>query len=160
MAAKSETVKFTLKITSIILHLLLNVIFYILVTILIINCSKQVFSFTYQLYGPVTVDKEPGREIIIKIIKGDSTMDVASKLEVNRAIVNKYSFYLKTKLQDKVIMPGTYVIKSSMTYGDILNIITDASASIVQKKKQEIKQQDTGQDSQSTLPDTDQKTKE
>lgn len=160
MAAKSESVKFTLKITSIILHLLLNVVFYILVTILIINCSKQVFSFTYQLYGPVTVDKNPGREIIIKIIKGDSTMDVASKLEVNRAIVNKYSFYLKTKLQDKAIMPGTYVIKSSMTYGDILNIITDASNSIVQKKNQEKKQQDTGQGSQSTLPDTDQKTKE
>lgn len=160
MAAKSESVKFTLKITSIILHSLLNVIFYILVAILIIYCSKQVYSFTYQLYGPVTMEKEPGREIIIQIKKGDSTMDVASKLELKRAIVNKYSFYFKVKLQDKIIMPGTYVIKSSMTYADILNIITDASASIAQKKNQEIKQPDTGQGTQSTLPDTDQKTKE
>ena len=32
-------------------------------------------------------------------------MDVASKLELNRIIVNKNSFYFKLKLQNRVIMP-------------------------------------------------------
>ena len=95
MANKSTTVKLTLKITSFILRLLLNIIFYILVVILIINVSKIAYEFTYQLYGPDTLDPAgSGRRVILQINKGESTMDIASKLELNRAIKNKYSFSL------------------------------------------------------------------
>lgn len=137
MATKSTAVKLTLKITSFILWILMNVIFYILVVILIVNVSKAAYNFTYQLYGPDTVDDPPGREIIIQINKGESSMDVASKLEMNRAIENKYSFYVKTKLQKSTIMPGTYVISSAMTYDEILDIITDYSKSIVKEDENE-----------------------
>jgi UPF0755 protein len=134
MTAKSTTVKLTLKVTSFIVRLLLNIVFYVLVVLLIINISKKAFEFTYEIYGPVTVDEAPGRDIIFQIAKGESRMDIASKLEMNRAIKNKYTFFLKTKLQEYVIMPGTYVINSSMTYDDILAVITDYSKSIVQDK--------------------------
>ncbi len=80
----------------------------------------------------MTVDEEPGRTIPIRINKGESSMDIASKLEQNRVIVDKYSFYFKVKLQNKVIMPGTYKVNSSMTYDEILDIITDYSKSEVQ----------------------------
>lgn len=130
--SSSTSVKVTLKITSFILRLLLNTIFIILVVVFVIYGSRKAFNFTYQLYGPVAVDNEPGRTVPIKINKGESTMDIASKLEVNRVIVDKYSFYFKVKLQNKVIMPGTYRVNSSMTYDEILDIITDYSNSEVQ----------------------------
>jgi len=132
MATNSTSVKATLKITSFIIRLLMNIMFYIIVVFLIINISREAFQFTYQLYGPVAMEEEPGRDIIIQIKNGESSMDVASKLEVYRAIVNKYSFYAKTKLQDASIMAGTYEINTSMTYDEILDIITDYSKSIVQ----------------------------
>jgi UPF0755 protein len=151
MATKSTSVKLTLKITSFILRLLMNIIFYVLVVILIINVSKKAYEFTYQLYGPDTVDAAPGRDIILQIKQGESSMDVASKLELNQAIDNKYSFYFKTKLQNLSIMPGTYEINSSMTYEEILAVITDYSASIV-------KDEDAGTDSETTTePDTETK---
>lgn len=134
MATKSTSVKVTLKITSFILRLLLNIIFYIIAVIAIVNVSKKAFDFTYQIYGPVSVEAAPGREIIIQIKKGEGTMDVAKKLELRRAIVDKNSFYVKVKLQNLTIMPGTYVINSSMTYDEILDIITDYSASIIQEE--------------------------
>lgn len=130
MATKSTAVKLTLKVTSFIVRLLMNLFFYILVVIVIINVSKFAYTFTYQLYGPDTVDEAPGRDIIIQIAKGESKMDIATKLELNHAVKSKYSFYLKTKLQDYVIMPGTYVINSSMTYHEILSIITDYTKSM------------------------------
>lgn len=141
MATKSTSVKATLKITSFIIRLLMNIMFYVLVAFLIVNVSKQAFQFTYELYGPVAVENEPGRDILIQIKKGESTMDVASKLEVNRAIVNKYSFYVKTKLEDVAIMPGTYEINSSMTYNDIMEIITDYSKSLIQDQDIEIEEE-------------------
>lgn len=142
MATKSTTVRLTLKITSFIVKVLLNAIFYILVVIAVINLSKEAYKFTYQLYGPDPVEPTPGREIIIQINKGESTMDIASKLELNRAIKNKYSFYLKARLENKSIMPGTYQINNSMTYGEILAIITDYSASLV-KEEAEATEEDT-----------------
>jgi len=141
MATKSTSVKATLKITSFIIRLLMNIMFYVLVAFLIVNVSKQAFQFTYELYGPVAVENEPGRDIPIQIKKGESTMDVASKLEVNRAIVNKYSFYIKTKIEDIAIMPGTYEINSSMTYNDILEIITDYSKSLIQDQDIELEEE-------------------
>ncbi len=136
MATRSTAVKLTLKVTSFIVRMLLNIFFYILVIILIINVSKYAYTFTYQLYGPDTVDEAPGREIVFQIKKGESKMDIATKLELNHAIKNKYSFYLKTKLQEYVIIPGTYIINSSMTYDDILDVITDYSKSIVKDEEQ------------------------
>ena len=134
MAIKSTSVKLTLRITSFILRFLLNITFYILVVLLIINVSKQAYAFTYQLYGPVAVDEAPGRDILFQIKKGESTMDIASKLQHNRAIVNKYSFYAKVKFQNVMIMPGTYQLNTSMTYDDIITVITDYNASIIQEE--------------------------
>ncbi len=130
MTNKSATMKLTLKVTSFIARLLLNVAFYILVIVLIINFSKIAYQFTYELYGPVTVaEKGKGTTIEFSIDKGESTMEVASKLEMSRVIENKYSFYLKTKLGSYVLMPGTYEISNDMTYNEILNVITDYSKS-------------------------------
>ncbi|MDD3173616.1 MAG: endolytic transglycosylase MltG [Herbinix sp.] len=131
MATKSTTLKLTLKVTGFVTRLLLNIIFYILVIILIVNVSKLAYNFTYQLYGPVTVEQAPGTDIIFQVKEGESTMDIASKLELNLAITNKYAFYLKAKLQKSVIMPGTYKLNSSMTYDDIITVITDYSNSII-----------------------------
>ncbi len=142
MAARSTKVKLTLKITSFILRLLMNVIFYIVVVILIVDFSKEAYTFTYRLYGPVARDEKPGRDIIFQINKGESTMDISSKLEVTGAIVDKYPFYLKVKLKDSTIYPGTYMINSSMTFNEILNIITDYSSSIVQDPENHQKEQE------------------
>lgn len=139
MATKSTSAKATLKITSFIIRLLMNIMFYVLVVFLIVTISREAFQFTYELYGPVTVDEEPGRDILFQIKKGESSMEVASKLELYRAIGNKYSFFLKTKLENAQIMPGTYEINSSMTYDEILDIITDYSKSIVQDENAESK---------------------
>lgn len=140
MAIKSTSEKLFLNVTRFLLRILLNVLFYGFVVFLIINVSKLMFDFTYQLYGPVSVKEAPGTEITVVIEKGDSTMDVATKLETNRAIVNKYAFYVKAKLQESVIMPGTYNINNSMTYDNILDQITDLSNSTT--KEEDSKEKD------------------
>lgn len=135
MPNKSASVKLTLKITSFIMRLLLNIVFYILVVILIIGFSKKAYEFTYQLYGPVAAaSEENAQRVILQIKKGDSSMDVAKKLENLKAIQDKYSFYLKMKLEHYVIMPGTFELYTDMTYDEILEVISDYSASIIKEE--------------------------
>ena len=135
MANNSAAFKLTLKVSSFIARLLLNIVFYILVVMMIINFSKTAYAFTYQLYGPATMDPQgKGKDIVFQIKQGESTMDIASKLELNRAIEDKYSFYLKVKLENSVIMPGTYELASDMTYSEIITVITDYSQSIIKEE--------------------------
>lgn len=132
MASKS-TSENTLKILSFIIRLLLNIIFYIAVIYLIARISQLTYNFTYQIFGQVTMEEAPGRDVTIQIKKGESTMNVASKLERNKVIVNKYSFYLKAKLKKYVIMPGTYTVNTSLTYDEIFTAITVPSADETEK---------------------------
>lgn len=128
MTAKASKSKLIMNITSVILHLLVNFIFYVLIIMVIIKCSKVAYDFSYQLFGNVAVEAEPGTDVTVEIKKGESTYGIAKKLELNRIIVNKYSFYVKAKITKQVIMPGTYVVNTSMNYEQILEVITKRKA--------------------------------
>ncbi len=124
MTSKPTNAKLTLRIANFIFRLLINTAFYLIVVFLIVSASKKTYDFCYQIFGQETVDVAPGTNVEIQIKKGESTMNVASKLQLNRIIKNKYSFYIKAKLLKHTIMPGTYTLNTSMTYDEIFDIIT------------------------------------
>lgn len=124
MAAKSTTSRVALKVISTILKILLNVLFYSIVIILLIKISGMAHDFGYQVFGKVTASESPGRDTTIQIKKGESTMNIAGKLELYGVIVNKYSFFLKAKLKKHNLMPGTYELNTSMTYDEIFDVLT------------------------------------
>lgn len=129
MTAKASRAKSIMNIISFMLQLFLNIIFYIIVIMITIHLCTQAEAFTYQIFGNEVVEAAPGRDVTIEIKSGDSTFDVSRKLEINRIIVNKYSFYVKAKLTKQVIMPGKYILNTSMNYDEIFRVITDLSAS-------------------------------
>lgn len=129
MENKTSISKIILTIINVIIHIFLNILFYTFVIILITKLSVIAYDFSYQIFGNVSVEEAPGRDISIEIKSGESTMNIANKLELNRLIVNKYSFYLRAKITKQVIMPGTYVINTSMDYDQIFSVITDLSES-------------------------------
>lgn len=124
MTERSKKTKVALTITHSVVHLLLNVVFYCLVIFIVIKSCTFAYDFSYQLFGNVPVSESAGVEREIVISQGDSTMSVASKLELNKLIVNKYSFYVRAKLTGEVIQPGIYTISSTMDYDEIFDVIT------------------------------------
>ncbi len=101
------------------------VIFYAVVVYGIKKAAGYSYDFAYQLFGDTSVEAAPGRDVKITILKGESSMNIASKLEDAKLVTSKYSFYLKLKMKDYEIMPGTFELNTSMTYDDILQFITD-----------------------------------
>lgn len=130
----TTTANLVFKITSSLVRMFLNILFYLIVVMLIIKAGTYTYNFAYQVFGSVAVEAEPGRDVEFQVKKGESTMDIANKLEVSKLVVNKYSFYLKTKLKEFSIMPGTFVLNTSMDYDEILEIITDISNSIAEEE--------------------------
>lgn len=125
MSVRTTRTKVILNITNLVLHLFLNILFYVFVIFAITRLSAEAYDFSYQIFGSKTLDQAPGRDVTIQIKKGESTRNISSKLELNRVIENQYSFFVKTKLMNYNLLPGTYVVNSSMTYKEILSVITD-----------------------------------
>ena len=49
---------------------------------------------------------------------------------MNKVVVNQYTFYLKVQLFEYKIMQGTFPLNTSMTYDEILDVITDLTKAI------------------------------
>ena len=133
----STTGKLALRFTSAIIRFILNIIFYILVVVMVTRGATYIYNFSYQVFGSVAKDEAPGTDVPVQIYRGETTMNIATKLETSLIIVNKYSFSLKTRLKKYNIMPGTYILNTSMDYNEILEIITDSSNSIAAEESLE-----------------------
>ncbi len=122
--------KLLMKLSLTILIVGINVIFYVFVYNKIADLADQSYDITYRVFGNEPMDKKGGRDVKVTILKGESSMNIASKLYDAKLIPDKYSFYLKLKLKEYEIMPGTFVLNTSMSYDDILEAISTLSNSV------------------------------
>ena len=121
--SKSNTSKIVLKMTGSVLQVFINIIVYTILILLIVRAGGQAYTFTYRLFGSVRMDTI-GMNVTLQVTENDSEMNVASKLELNKVIPDKYSFYFKTKLAKAELQPGEFVVNTSMDYDEILAVLT------------------------------------
>ena len=134
MTAGRRTGRIVLNIFGVVIHIFLNIIFYMVIVYLVIKASHYAYDFAYQVFGSVSVTKNSGYTAEVTIGKGESTMQVANMLDAKKIIVNKYSFYLRAKLTKQNILPGTYKVSSDMDYDRIFKVITTPTKGTENKK--------------------------
>lgn len=140
---RSSGTRVLLRMTGGFLSLCLNIVIYVVLIYFLIKAVHISYDYAYRIFGDVAVEEEPGRDVKIQILKGESTMNIATKLETNKLILDRYSFYIKVQLGNLSsggdensskkkydIKGGTYILNTSMNYNDILEMITDAKNSI------------------------------
>lgn len=134
MAAGRRTGRIVLSIFGVVIHIFLNIIFYMVIVYMVIKASNYAYDFAYQVFGSVSVTQSSGYTAKVTIGKGESTMEVAKILDAKKLIKNKYSFYLRAKLTKQNILPGTYKVSSDMDYDQIFKVITTPTKSTENKK--------------------------
>jgi len=134
VTAGRRTGRIVLNIFGVVIHIFLNIIFYMVIVYLVIKASHYAYDFAYQVFGSVSVTKNSGYTAEVTIGKGESTMEVANMLDAKKIIVNKYSFYLRAKLTKQNILPGTYKVSSDMDYDRIFKVITTPTKGTENKK--------------------------
>ena len=141
---RSSGTRVLLRMTGGFLSLCLNVVIYVVLIYFLIKAVHISYDYAYRIFGDVAVEEGEGRDVKIQILKGESTMNVATKLETNKLILDRYSFYIKVQLGNLSsgdddgssskkkydIKGGTYILNTSMNYDEILEMITDAKNSI------------------------------
>lgn len=109
------------------IQVLVNIIVYTVLILAIAKIAFWTYHFSYQIYGNVTVESAPGRDVTVEIEEQEGTMEIASDLYEKETVIDKYSFFIRMKLttgKKRPILPGTYTLNTSMTYEEILDILT------------------------------------
>ena len=100
-----------------------RVIVYSLLTVAIIKGSQVAYNFGHEIFYISSVEEAPGRDVSIRISKGETATDVAEELEDKGLIKNRASFYVQCWFFEYDINPGTYVLNTSMTPREMLELI-------------------------------------
>lgn len=104
----------------------------VILVILILSVYKvgqKAYDFGFRIFTEEPMSPEPGRDVSITIVQGDSTMDVAEMFEEKGLIRDAKLFYVQKKcsVYDEDIKPGFYTLNTSMTAEDMFAIIAGRS---------------------------------
>lgn len=129
MAGVSKSKKSVLRIVQAVLQVVFNILFYIIIILFAMYLSRNVYDFSYQIFGNVPAQEAPGQTVSFKINKGEDIVKLSERLKEENLIINPYSFAIRVKItvgKRQPILPGTYKLNSSMTYDEIIAIITNS----------------------------------
>jgi cell division protein YceG involved in septum cleavage len=127
------TTRTVLNMTNATLRLLINIILFAVIIVLIYKYSWEVYRFSYRVFGADPVDSKyetVGKDITVKIDKGDSALTIGAKLELARAIHDKLSFYIRARLMGAKFHPGLYTVNTTMTYDEMYEVFAGESNAV------------------------------
>lgn len=98
----------------------------VLVMILLIAGGRMAYQFGYDVFAQQALSDPPGKESAIAVQEGDSIAEIAETLEQKGVIQNALVFRVQELLSKYhgEIQPGTYVLNSSQTPDEIIQILT------------------------------------
>lgn len=99
-----------------ILKLCIKVVIGFLLVVMLVFLGKSAYSFGVAIFSAEAMEKEPGRDVVVIIPEGASSMQVASILTKKELSPNKYLAFIQLKLSkfSKRISPGQYILNTSM----------------------------------------------
>ncbi len=127
MKGSSKEFSTGLRVLSGVLQASVVVIFYLLIIVGIRNVASSVYNFSFEIFGNISVEAAPGRNVEVVIGNTDSKK-VAALLKEKGLIANEYSFWIREKLsltKYHQIEAGVYILNTSMNYEEILDILTN-----------------------------------
>ena len=112
--------------------------------LVVARVGKAAYDFGFRIFTEEAMSPEPGRDVAVTIVAGDSTMDVGKMLEEKGLIRDYKLFYVQKKcsVYDDDIKPGFYTLNTSMTADDMFAIIAGKKDS--EGEEEEIDQTDEG----------------
>jgi cell division protein YceG involved in septum cleavage len=119
----SDTTRDINRVTGAIIKVSLRLIIYALIILIFYEGVTAGFEFGYEIFAATAVAPEPGRDKTVQIEEGQSGFQVGKLLEKEGLIHNRYAFGVQAKFYDYTIYPGSYLLNTSMTSREILDIL-------------------------------------
>ncbi|MDO4788394.1 MAG: aminodeoxychorismate lyase [Johnsonella sp.] len=106
----------------------LRLIIYALVLLVIIRAASFAYNFGHDIFYASSVEEAPGRDIEVSIPEGISVKETAKLLKSRGLITNELSFEIQSGFFDLEITPGDYILNTSQTSRQILELLDKGAA--------------------------------
>lgn len=95
----------------------------------IYRAGQAAYDFGFRIFTEEPMTPEPGRDVSITIVQGDSVLEVGEMLEEKGLIRDAKLFFIQKKcsVYDGDIKPGFYTLNTSMTADDMFAIIAGST---------------------------------
>ena len=105
--------------------LIIRGVILVFVIMAIYKAGQKAYDFGFRIFTEEAMTPEPGRDVSVTIVQGDSVMDVGEMLEEKGLIRDAKLFFVQKKCSeyDGDIEPGFYTLNTSMTADDMFAII-------------------------------------
>ena len=143
------------KILATIFGLGINIVIYAAAIFLLIRVGTMVYDFSYEVFGEPVVNENAQEEIPVEILSGDGSQTVAVKLKEMGLINNEVAFMIKARLSSANLMPGTYLLKASMSADEMIEFMSNQENSIVEQKTADELAEETAETVAETIIDTE-----
>ncbi len=99
----------------------------IIILLILVKGFSMAYGFSYSVFNDSAKNPASTEYKVITILDGDSTSKISEKLEKEGIIDNKYVMMAKIKVGSygSKIKSGQYGLSPSMTYNEIIKIITN-----------------------------------
>lgn len=89
------------------------------------NLGETSYSYCYRIIAQTVMEAEPGRDVSISFTKNMSTKELARLLEKDGLVEDATIFQLQLIINkyDKKLEPGTYILNTSMTPEQMMQIM-------------------------------------
>ena len=98
----------------------------VIIVILLMQAFNFSYNFSYDVFSNTVYNAKDDREIVVTVGAGSSSMEIASLLEEKGVVESKYVAFVRSKITKATVIPGTYVLKPSMTIDEIYTILSNA----------------------------------
>ena len=99
---------------------------YLIVAAVVIYIGKTAYDFGYNIFYQQPMDsEEEGRDVTVAVEEGDSVYQIGRTLESRGLIQDAKVFVVQEKLSNYSgkLQPGTYILNTSMTPDEIMEIL-------------------------------------
>ncbi len=93
--------------------------------LVVFKTGQKAYDFGFRIFTEEAMSPEPGRDVAVTIVQGDSTTDVGKMLE-EKGLIRDYKLFVvqkKCSVYDDDIKPGFYTLNTSMTADDMFAVI-------------------------------------
>lgn len=113
------------KVTGAVIAISIRLILLALIVLLLYEGVTKGYEFGHEIFYASAMEEKPGRDIDIKVEKGDSIASVAKLLKEKGLINNSYSLMIQAEFFNYKANSGSYTLNTSMTSRDILQMMNE-----------------------------------
>ncbi|MCI8482776.1 MAG: endolytic transglycosylase MltG [Lachnospiraceae bacterium] len=103
----------------------LSVLIFILILFVILKAGTGAYDFGYRIFTETAVDRKPGQDKTVRVLKGMNGMELGSLLEEKGLVESGILFAVQLRLSSyySKVKPGKYTLNTSQTAEEMIQIL-------------------------------------